>query len=149
VAGDLDPKLFGETVAEIFGEAVVEISRSGHGRVFDNERRRSGDGDGEPYQGRKGESAESTELEQKRVRRTEVVDDGKGEDEDNCRYRGQGDEGDVDGAMKFLPGTAMIAFGEVGLVIAAHLRREAGNVIAPSREDVSDERIDTFTHINL
>ncbi len=149
VAGNLDPKFFGETVAEVFRQTVVEISSSGDGGILDDERSRSGDSNREPDQGGEGESAERADLKQKSMRRAEVMDDGEGEDEDDCRDRGQGDEGDVDGAMKLLPGPAVIAFGEVGLVVAAHFRREAGNVIAPSREDVSDEWIDTFTHMNL
>ncbi len=106
-AGDSDPQLFGKTVAEIFRQAVMEIARSGEGCVLDHERRGSGDGDDEPDQGREGKAAERADLKPEGVRRTEVVDDGKGKDEDDGRDRGQGDQSDIDGAMKLLAGAAV------------------------------------------
>ncbi len=91
----------------------------------------------------------AAELKPESVRWAEVVDHGKGEDEDDGETRSQRNESDVDGAMKLLPRAAVGACGEVRLIVATHLRREAGDVIAPSREDIADEWIDALTHINL
>ena len=62
MAGDADAEFFGDAVAEIFRQAVVELLGSGEGGVLDHQRRRSGDGDDEPDQGREGKAAERAEL---------------------------------------------------------------------------------------
>ena len=127
----------------------MEIARSEHGRVLDDERGGSGDGNDEPDQGRESKTAERTKLKPKSIGRAEVVDDGKGKDEDDGGNRGQRDEGDVNCAVQLLPRTAVGAFGKVRLIVATHLRREASDVIAPPSKDVADEWIDALTHINL
>lgn len=127
----------------------MKITSAREGCILHYQWRRSGDSHDEPHQGRECEAAERAELKPECVRRTEVMDDGEGEDEDNRGNRSQGDERHVYGAMKFLPGKAVDTLGEVSLVVAAHLRREASDVIAPSCEDVADEWIDALTHIYL
>jgi len=148
-AGNSEAKIFRQTVAEIFREVVVKFQCSTHGGVFDGEWRGSGDGHDQPDKGRERKAAERADLKEDGVRRTEVMDDGKGEDKDDGRDRGQSDESYINDAVKLLPRVALIALGEMSFVVAAHLRREAGDVIAPSREDVADEWINTLTHINL
>ena len=111
----------------------MKVARSADGRVLDDERSRSGNGDDKPDQSREGEAAKRTELKPEGVRRTEVVDDGKGKDEDDCGERSQRNESDVDGAMELLPRTAVDASGEMRLVVATHLRREARDYSATQR----------------
>jgi len=148
-AGDSYPELFWKAFAEIFGQTIMEISRSGHGRIFDDERRGSDESYDEPDESRNCKATESTKLKPHRMRWAEVVDYGKGKHKDNCRKRRHGNESDVDGAMKLLPRATVNALGKMGFVIMTHLWREASDVIAPSREDVTNEWIDALTHINL
>jgi hypothetical protein len=148
-AGDPHPQFLGKTIAEILREAVVEVASSTEGNAFDDERGWSGNGDDEPDQGRKSEAAEGTELKQEGIGRAEVMNDGKGKDEDKCGDRGQDDQSDIDGAMNLLPRTAVRAGDEMRLVVSTHLGGEAGYIIAPAREDLSDEWLDALTHINL
>jgi len=108
-AGDSDAEFLGETVAEIFREAVVEVARAGEGRVLDDERSGSRDGDQQPDEGRKSKAAERAEFEPEGVGRKEVMDDGEGKDEDEGREGGHGDERDIDGAMQLLAGAAVFA----------------------------------------
>ena len=52
-----------------------------------------------------------------------------------------GDQEHVDGAGDVLAAAAVGAVGEVLVVVGAHGGGEAGDVVAPAGEDVSDERI--------
>ncbi len=148
-AGDSDPQLLRETVAEIFREAVVKFARSAEGSVFDDEWRRGGNGDDEPDQGGEGEATEGAELKIESMWRAEVMNDGEGEDEDDGRDRGYGNQRDIDGAMKLLPRTAVRTGGEMRFIVSTHLGSDAGYVVAPAAEDLAYEWIDALTHINL
>ena len=53
------------------------------------------------------------------------MDQAEGEEKGDHGERGEDGQGAVEGAMKFLPGPAVGAFGEVLLVVPAHLRRDA------------------------
>ena len=55
--------------------------------------------------------------------------------------RADRDEEDVDGAGEVLAAAAVGAVGEMLIVIRAHCRGEARDVVAPAGEDVADERI--------
>src|SRR5208282_6290998 len=49
--------------------------------------------------------------------------------------------------MKTLAGAATGAGGKVGFVVAAHLRREAGDIVTPASQDVADHGIHAlFVH---
>src|SRR5215469_12224703 len=50
-------------------------------------------------------------------------------------------EHDIDGAVQDLPGMAVDTLRQMLLVVAAHLRRQAGNVVAPAGQDVADHFI--------
>src|ERR1022692_1758825 len=49
--------------------------------------------------------------------------------------------------MQTLPPTAVLAGREVLFVVATHLRREPGNVIAPAGQDLAYNGINALTHI--
>src|SRR5689334_13345170 len=51
--------------------------------------------------------------------------------------------------MNSLPGAAAFAVREVLLVVATHLRREPGNVVAPTRQNLAYYWIDTLTHTSI
>ena len=71
----------------------------------------------------------------------DAMEDGGGQQEGEDGERGDGDEQHVDGAGQVLAAAAVGAVGEVLIVVRAHGGREAGDVITPTGEDVSDERI--------
>src|SRR6478752_1279231 len=48
--------------------------------------------------------------------------------------------------MEFLAGAATLAQRKVLFVVAAHLRREAGNVVAPASQNFPGDGIDALTH---
>jgi hypothetical protein len=48
--------------------------------------------------------------------------------------------------MHTLMRTAVFALGKVRFIVAAHLRRDAGDVIPPSRQNLSNDRVNAFTH---
>ena len=50
--------------------------------------------------------------------------------------------------MQPLFAAAAFAGGEVLFVVAAHLRRETGNIIAPAGQNFAYDRIDALTHRN-
>src|SRR6478609_9555621 len=76
----------------------------------------------------------------------EVVDNAKGQQEDSRRNRRQRNQRNINNAVYFLPGAAMIAGGKVGFVVAAHLGREAGNIVTPASQNLSDYRINACAH---
>src|ERR1051326_7334755 len=49
--------------------------------------------------------------------------------------------------MQALPAAAVFASDEMLFVIPAHLRRQAGNIVAPPRQDFAYDGINTLTHI--
>src|SRR5579864_6289719 len=51
--------------------------------------------------------------------------------------------------MQTLPVAAVHTGGEVFFVVATHLGREAGNIIAPARQDLAHDRINALTHMQL
>src|SRR5215831_5203419 len=75
-----------------------------------------------------------------------MPDHPKRQQEDPGRHRGQHNERDVDGAMQFLPAAAVLAGGEVMLVVFAHFGREARDVIPPSGQNLAYEGVDALTH---
>src|SRR5581483_3761591 len=48
---------------------------------------------------------------------------------------------DIDLAMQAAARAAALALGEVLFVVAAHVGRKAGDVIAPSRQDAADDAV--------
>ena len=72
----------------------------------------------------------------------DAVDDDGGQQEGEDRERADADQQDVDGAGDVLAAAAVAALGEMLIVVGAHGGREAGDVVAPAGEDVSDDGID-------
>src|SRR6267142_1448243 len=69
--------------------------------------------------------------------RSEVVSNSEGEQEQQRRTHGQANQGKIHDAVQFAPALAVAAVRKVALVVAAHFRRNAGNVIAPTGEDTA------------
>jgi len=51
--------------------------------------------------------------------------------------------------MQFLAAAAALAIGEMQLVVPAHLRSQAGNIVAPSRKDFPYDRFNALAHKRL
>src|SRR6202041_3338136 len=80
------------------------------------------------------------------AQRLNVMNDRKGQQEDEDRQSAQADENYVYGAMHTLSCAAVTAGGQMLFVIGAHLRRDAGNVITPARKYVPDDSIGASAH---
>src|ERR1700681_4072763 len=78
--------------------------------------------------------------------RLKIFDGGECQKKDCCGGGGQSDQRDIDDAMDFLAATAVLAIGEMQFVVAAHFRRQAGNIVTPSRKDFPHDRFHTGTH---
>ena len=102
-----------------------------------------GHGDDDPHQRRKGEAAEGPDLKQQRAGRIEVADGAKGQQKHHRRSAGYEDEREVNGAMQSLLLAAAQTFGEVLLVVGSHVWREAGDVIAPTGKNLTDDLVHT------
>lgn len=83
MTGDSNPQFFGQAVAKILRQAIMDVACSAKCRVLYDERRWSDKGHDEPDHSRESESTQSTELKPKSMRRAEVVDYGKSEDKDD------------------------------------------------------------------
>lgn len=73
----------------------------------------------------------------------------KGKDKNHYGDRGHCDQSEVDRTMKLLPGVAVGTLGEMRFIIATHLGSETGDVIAPFCKNITNERINALTHMNL
>src|SRR5438552_17292437 len=80
--------------------------------------------------------------------RPEMPNHTKSQQEKSSRNRSQRNQGNINGAMQPLFAAAAFAGGEVLFVVAAHLRRETGNIIAPAGQNFAYDRIDALTHRN-
>jgi len=76
-----------------------------------------------------------------------VPDDTIRKQEDECRNRGQDDQGDIDRAMQSLARSAVLAVREVRFIVPAHLGSDPGDVVPPTGEYVAYNRVNTkLTH---
>jgi hypothetical protein len=116
------------------------------GRIYDCHGCGRGDRDRQPDQGRKGEPGQSGHFQPESMARAEVPDDAKGQEEDSRRHRSQHDQRNIDDAMKLLAATAMLAIRKVGFVVAAHLRGQARDVVAPSGKNFPYDEFNTLAH---
>src|SRR6266568_719360 len=79
--------------------------------------------------------------------RSQMPDHAKSQQKASRRHRCQSNQPHIDHAMDFLPAAAVFAFREVAFVVAAHLWREAGDVVPPARQNLSNDWINALlTH---
>src|SRR5207245_10635701 len=109
-------------------------------------RSRSSYRDNQPDQSREREARKRRQFQNKSMLWPEMANHTKGQQEYSRRNRSQRDQGNINGAMQPLFTAAALAAGEVLVVVAAHLRRKAGNVVAPAGQNVAYDRIDALTH---
>ena len=101
----------------------------------------SRDRDDQPNHRGKRETAQGCNFKQQGMARPKVADHGEREKKNGCRGGGKHDQGHINDAVKFLPVAAMLALLEVLLVVATHFRRQAGNIVPPAGQNLSDEWI--------
>ena len=104
-------------------------------------RRRNGNDN--PHERGEGEASKGADFEQQRAGRIEMANGAEGQKEDHGRAAGNEDERKVDGAMQALFLAAAKTFVKVLLVVGAHVRREAGEVISPAGKNVTDNLVNT------
>ena len=146
IRGLLPVSQCGNSFADLGWEFFLNAAGADAGRVLDHYRRRCGQGNDEPDQSGKSKACECDELEQVSVIRIVVTDCAKSHEEDDGGKAGDDDQSDVDRAMQALARAAVKAFGEVLLVVSAHLGRDAGDVVPPACKNVAYDLIDAMRH---
>src|SRR5579864_9568606 len=105
------------------------------------------DGHAQPNQRRQGEAGQRGNLEPKGMPRSKMPDHAKSQQKDARRDRGQNDQSHIDNAVDLLAAAATFTAGKMILVVATHLRRQAGNVVTPARQNLAYDGINTLlTH---
>jgi hypothetical protein len=143
---NLKPQVLGQPLANFGGKAIMHAARSDPSDVHHGHRCWSGHRDYQPEQRRERKSSQCNQFQQQCVPRTKVPDHAEGKQKHGRRNRSQHNERYVDNSMDFLPAAAVLAVREVMLVVLAHLRREAGNVVTPASQNLANEGINTLAH---
>ena len=149
--GDLDAKFFRKPLADFFRQAVMHSPRSLLGGIEHGHRRRSSHSHAQPDQRGQSQSRSAPQSPaRKACRGPRYRITPKARRNTAGGNRRQGDQAHVNNAMNFLPASAVLAGGEVVFVVAAHLRRQAGYVIPPARQDLANDRINALlTHAGV
>jgi len=111
----------------------------------------SGSGKNHNHPDQRGErkSEQRGDFQQESVTGRKVEDNAEGQQEQKGRNHGQAQQGKINNAVQTAPALAVAAGREVGFVVAPHLRRNTGNVIAPAGEDAAHEFIAALgTHLD-
>ena len=81
-AGDFQPQIFRNAVADFVGQLFQADTRAEHRRIFNHQRRGRSHGDQQPQQHGQQKSAQRADLQQERMAGMEVADDAIGEKKD-------------------------------------------------------------------
>jgi hypothetical protein len=76
----------------------------------------------------------------------EMANDSIRQKENHHGRRGQRHQPDIDAAMQALSRVAEGALGQMGLVVAAHFRGKARDVVAPPGQNLADDWVSAFCH---
>jgi hypothetical protein len=118
-----------------------QLSRIDHGHWSGR-----GDGNDQPDQRRKSEPGKGSDLEPKGMAGLEIADRSERQQKHASRGRRQHNQGNIDQTVQLLTAAAVLAGGEMQLIVSAHLRRQAGDVIPPSCKNFPYDGFDTHTH---
>jgi hypothetical protein len=129
---------FRQAVADLAGQAVVDFAGVDAGYVGNYYWRWRGYRHDEPDHTKEEAAGEGNQLQDQRVARRVVADCAKRHEKHYGGDAGHDHEANIDGAVRELAGAAVGAFGEVLFVVAAHLWREAGNVVPPAGKNVAN-----------
>src|SRR5260370_23499421 len=122
----------------------METTGMNAGHVRHHHRDGGGHGHKKPDYGEEKEAGSGNQFEDEGVLGRVMPHRAEGHQEHARRDRGHDHQADIDGPVQDLPGTAVAALRPMLLVVAAHLRRQPGNVIAPSSKDVTDYFVRTY-----
>src|SRR5437868_14307103 len=76
--------------------------------------------------------------------RTKMANHSKGQQKYPAGNRGQRNQPHINHTVDLLAVAALFASSKMAFVIAAHLQRQAGNVIPPARQNLSNDRINAL-----
>ena len=124
----------------------MDMPRSQLGRIDHGHWSGRGDGNDQPDQRRESEPGKGSNLEPEGMARLEVADRSKGQQKHGSRGGREDNQGNINQTVQLLTTAAVLAGGEMQLVVAAHLRRQARDVIPPSRKDFPYDGFNTHTH---
>src|ERR1700686_405640 len=141
---NFDAQFFREPLADLLRQAVVDAPRTLFGRIENGHRSRGRHRYSQPDQRGKPESRQGSNFQPHRVPRTEVPDHPKSQQKNSRGNRGQRDQAHIDNAMNLLAATAMFTSRKMVFVVAAHLRRQARNIIAPARQNLANDWINAL-----
>ena len=124
------------------------MSRPLLGRVNHDDWRGGRENHHNPDQRGERESEQRGNFQQQRMARRKVESNAKGQQEHQRRGHGEPQQREVNDAVQAAAAPTVGAAGEVALVVAAHLRSNAGNVIAPAGENAAHKFIAALrTHV--
>src|SRR4029077_6845378 len=138
---NFNAEFFGEPLADFLRQAVMDASRTLFGGVKNRDWRRGAHAHAKPDQGRKAKSHQRSNLKPEGMPRAQVPDYAKRQQEDSRGNGGQRDHPTMDNAMNLLAAAAVFTAGEVAFIVATHLRRQAGNIIPPARQNLANDWI--------
>src|ERR1039458_9541763 len=132
---ELHPQLFWQPIPDFLRQPVMDMPRSQLGRIDHRHRSGRGDGNDQPDQGRESESGKRSNLEPEGMARLKIADRREDRQKHGSRGGREDNQRNVNQAVQLLTAAAVLAGGEMQLIVSAHLRRQAGDVIPPSRKN--------------
>lgn len=146
LSANFETQFFRQPFADFWWKAIMHVTGSHQGRIDHGHGGRCRHRYYQPHECRKSETCERPQFQPKGMTRLKVANDSESKEEDCSRDRGQRYESHVDTAVQALTGLAKFTNLKVMLVVAAHFWRQARNVIAPTGENLSYNRIHTLIH---
>ena len=144
---NFDTKFFWQPLPDFFRQAVMHAAGALLGGVEHRDRGRRCDRHSKPNQSGKSESGQCGDFQPECVPRGKMPDHPKREQENPRRKGRHPDQPNVNNAVDLLPAATVLALRKVVFVVASHLCREAGDIVPPACEDLSNNRINALlTH---
>src|SRR5579859_2559119 len=128
---------FRQAFANLLGQTIMQLAGVNAGHVGYDYRSRRSDGNDQPDHAKEQKTGQSNQLQHQSMAGRVMAHGAKGHQKHNGGDAGHDHQAQINGAMQELAATAMGALGKVLLIVTAHLRREAGNVVTPAGENIS------------
>src|SRR5947209_6155961 len=139
LTGDAELDLLGDAVADFFRQSIVNPTCAQLGGIDHDQWRRSRNRYGQPNQSGEREAGQRGQFENERVLRPEVADYTKSQQEDKSGRGSKRHQSNINTTMQSLAGAAVGALDEVLLIVATHLRSDAGDIVAPAGQNVAND----------
>ena len=148
LSGDPRLQLFRNSLQHIGRQTLRYVARAEFGGVQHDDWRRCRENHDNPDQRGERESEQRGNFQQERMARSKVESNAERQQEHQRRGHGQPQQREIDNAMQAATAPAVSTVGEVALVVATHLGRNAGNVVTPTGEDAAHKFIAALrTHV--